>query len=177
MLAGHREFGLSLEDAGNVFRQYHERFPAVQRCKEVFWEAVRRREDYSWKNGFGRIYRERRLSSATDTPRRRQTRARAERESFSRLIQGTAADLVRMAMVRVADVIQEGTMGGRWTAHMVLQVHDEIQIDAPATDAGVLVPAVRSAMEAFSQFSPIPIEIDIEYTDQTWAEKRRAPWT
>jgi DNA polymerase-1 len=70
-------------------------------------------------------------------------RAMAERVAINTPIQGSAADLMKLAMIRVAEALKRH--GG--SARLLLQVHDELVIEAPAAEADAIADVVRTEME------------------------------
>lgn len=91
--------------------------------------------------------------------------ARAKRQGVNFLVQGTAADLFKIAVVRVFDVLK----GHK--SHIVNFVHDEIQIYLHKDEIHLL-PELKAAMEDFPQFT-VPIVADLTYSTTNWAEKKK----
>jgi DNA polymerase-1 len=86
-----------------------------------------------------------------------QIRGRAEREAVNLPIQGTAADVLKRAMIDVH--AQLGNVaGGR--ARMILTVHDELLFEAPREAADETAAAVRELMEGAVQLS-VPLTVDV----------------
>jgi DNA polymerase-1 len=83
------------------------------------------------------------------------TRAREEREAINAPIQGTAADIMKLAMIRVASALQENNIKG----HMLLQVHDELVLECPQNELKKTARIVRSMMEnAYNLAIPLKTE-------------------
>jgi DNA polymerase-1 len=76
-------------------------------------------------------------------PKNYTTRNREEREAINAPIQGTAADIMKIAMLRVPDAIKEAGLSG----HMLLQVHDELVIESPDDEVQRTAEIVREVME------------------------------
>ncbi len=94
----------------------------------------------------------------------RNVRAAAEREAINAPIQGSAADIIKIAMVRLHAALKERGLRSR----MVLQVHDELVLEVPEEEAGVVVPLVKETMEgAFALRAPLRVDI---HTGSTWGE-------
>lgn len=89
---------------------------------------------------------------------------RALRQGTNFVIQGTAADLFKIAVVRVHDVLK-GTK-----SYMVSYVHDEIQIYLHKSELHLLK-QIKHVMEDFPEFS-VPIVVDIEWSKDSWANKK-----
>jgi DNA polymerase-1 len=67
----------------------------------------------------------------------------AERQAINAPIQGTAADIIKRAMIRIPDMLQEKKLG----ADMLLQVHDELLFEVPDAQVEETIAAVRAVME------------------------------
>jgi len=80
------------------------------------------------------------------------------------VIQGTAADLIKKAMVEVAQALEERNL----SAHMLLQVHDELVFEVAAPDAKALASLVRERMESvYALEVPLVVEIGV---GENWRE-------
>jgi DNA polymerase-1 len=88
----------------------------------------------------------------------------AERAATNTPIQGSAADLIKLAMLEVRRRLRAVGCGGR----MLLQVHDELVLEAPADAATAVAEAVRGAMEGVFPLR-VPLRVDVR-TGATWAE-------
>jgi DNA polymerase-1 len=84
-----------------------------------------------------------------------QARARAEREAINSPVQGTAADIIKLAMIRMPAVLRQTGADAR----MILQVHDELVFECPTEAAPMVVRAARQAMETAMELS-IPLCAD-----------------
>jgi DNA polymerase I len=83
------------------------------------------------------------------------TRAREEREAINAPIQGTAADIMKIAMIRVAAALREANLNG----HMLLQVHDELVLECPQNELKKTAKVVRTMMEnAYNLLIPLKTE-------------------
>jgi len=88
----------------------------------------------------------------------------AERQAVNTPIQGTASDLIKMAMVKISKQIEDGSLESR----MILQIHDELVFDLPAGELKVLTRLVKEEMEQVKQLD-VPIKIDMKKGDN-WLE-------
>ncbi len=88
----------------------------------------------------------------------------AERNAINAPIQGSAADIIKVAMVR----IQEALRSGGYDARMILQVHDELVFDVPKDEVAPLGDLVREQMEQAVELT-VPLEVEIE-TGKNWLE-------
>jgi DNA polymerase-1 len=84
-----------------------------------------------------------------------QTRAREEREAINAPIQGTAADIMKIAMARVSKALIDNDLAG----HMLLQVHDELVLECPQKELIKTALIVRTMMEnAYNLVIPLKTE-------------------
>jgi DNA polymerase-1 len=90
-------------------------------------------------------------------------RSSAERQAFNTRIQGTAADIIKLAMVRAHQMIPEG-------AKLILTVHDELVTLTPDALVDDTVKAIREAMEGI-KLLPIPLVADITVVDK-WGDAK-----
>jgi len=91
-------------------------------------------------------------------------RANAERIAQNTPIQGTAADIIKRAMIQIHGELKKKKLKTR----MVLQVHDELVFDVPEAEAGLLESLVREKMEGAARLA-VPLTVDIS-TAESWAE-------
>ncbi len=83
-------------------------------------------------------------------------RARAEREAVNMPMQGSASDIVKLAMLRVWEALQKEKLN----AKMILQVHDELVFEVPKKELKQTSEAVKAAMESAVKLAvPLPVEI------------------
>ncbi|MCC7007234.1 MAG: DNA polymerase I [Acidobacteria bacterium] len=91
-----------------------------------------------------------------------QIRAAAERETVNMPIQGTAADILKKAMIAVHDTLAERNAGRRHASRMILTVHDELLFEAPADEAAEVAALVKSVMErAFPLDVPLTVDVGV----------------
>ncbi len=91
-------------------------------------------------------------------------RSEAERMAVNTPIQGTAADLIKRAMIGIHERL---TRGG-WGARMILQVHDELVFEVPEEESERVKPLIREEMESVFQLS-VPLIVEME-TGRNWSE-------
>jgi DNA polymerase-1 len=88
----------------------------------------------------------------------------AERTAINAPIQGTAADLIKVAMIRINDRMRREQFTGR----MILQVHDELIFEAPEQEIESLRALVKTEMEGVLEMS-VPLKVDISWGNN-WSE-------
>ena len=81
-------------------------------------------------------------------------------------MQGTAADIIKIAMVRVAERLREEGLASR----LVLQIHDELDFEVPAAEVDALSSLVRETMEGVCELR-VPLIADVSF-GSNWAEAK-----
>ncbi len=85
-------------------------------------------------------------------------RSRAEREAINMPIQGTASDIVKIAMIRVADALKREGLETR----MIMQVHDELLFEGPAGEVKRAAELIKREMEAAAKLDvPLVVEVGV----------------
>jgi DNA polymerase-1 len=87
-------------------------------------------------------------------------RGAGERMAINMPIQGTAADIVKIAMIRLADRLRDEG----FRARMLLQVHDELLLEVPRDEVDRLVPVLRETMESALRLN-VPLTVDVKVGD------------
>lgn len=153
------EIGCSLVDAKKLLESFGARFPAVNRYKKLVISDSRRRAPIPYVSTM--LNRRRYLPDLRS--KEIWKRARAERQAFNTVIQGSAADLIKVAMIRAHHMIPD-------EANLVLTVHDELVTVTPDHLAEETAEAIRSAMEGITALK-VPVIADIT-TVQRWGEAK-----
>jgi DNA polymerase-1 len=87
-----------------------------------------------------------------------------ERAAINAPIQGSSADIIKIAMIRLAAQLHEQGLRAR----MIMQVHDELVLEAPAGEVDVVVPLVREVMSgAYTLSIPLLVEVEV---GQNWLD-------
>jgi DNA polymerase I len=147
------------EEAQEFIDAYFERFPRV---KAFIDETIERaREEGHVATLFGRIRRVPELRS-----RQFQTRSLGERLAVNMVIQGTAADIIKVAMVRCRDELRTAALGTR----LVLQIHDELLFEGPEVEVEDASEIVRREMADAFAMDP-PLEVDVG-SGENWLEAK-----
>jgi DNA polymerase-1 len=154
-LAG--ELGIGLTEASEYIKRYFERLPGVHAYLEESLSLARER---GW---VATMYGRRRYLPELNSPQGG-ARAQAERIAINTPIQGTAADLIKLAMIRLDAAIKER----KWAARMVLQVHDELLVEVPHAELGAVAAAARREMEGVAELR-VPLRIELKW-GPNWAE-------
>jgi DNA polymerase I len=145
------QLNIDQKTARQYIETYFERYQGVQRFIEETLATVRREQ--AVRTFFGRVRPIPDIQS-----RNPNMRGFAERTAVNTPLQGTAADLIKLAMLRIDAAISERKLRSR----MTLQVHDELLFDVVPEEAAELQTLVRHEMENVSEFSvPIVAEIGL----------------
>ena len=145
--------GLSQAEAKEFIETYFQRFPEVKRYLD---ETRLRVVEQGYVETL--LGRRRYFPIFSDERASRQDLARAEREAINMPIQGTAADIIKIAMIRLYDALHERGL----RAEMVLQVHDELVLEVPNEEVDEVAELVRTTMEeAFPMDIPLRVDVNI----------------
>ena len=155
IIYGISEYGLSVnlntsvKKAGEYMRKYFERFP---RIKEYMQEAVELAKENGFaKTLFGRIRFIPELKSENSPLRKF-----GERVAINMPLQGTASDIIKLAMINVFNKLKEQKLQSK----LVLQVHDELILDCPPEEVETVEKLLKEEMEKVVSLSiPLPVEV------------------
>jgi len=151
------QLGIDQKVARQYIETYFERYHGVRRFIDETLETVRTQQ--AVKTYFGRVRPIPDIGS-----RNPNMRGFAERTAINTPLQGTAADLIKLAMLRIDAEIQRR----RLKSQMTLQVHDELLLDVPPEEAAEMQQLVKHEMEHVAEFS-VPIIADIGL-GQNWRD-------
>ncbi len=155
------QLGIPREEAGAYIRKYFERFPGIRDYMEATKKSAR--ADGYVSTIFGRKCHYPRIASSNASER-----AFNERAAINAPIQGSAADIIRRAMVRMEDALARAKL----SAQMLLQVHDELVFEAPDEEVEATLPVIAKVMidapEPARKLS-VPLQVDARAA-QNWEE-------
>jgi len=149
-----KRLGIKRVQAASFIKAYFQRYSGVHRFMEETMVSARR--DLRVDTLLGRI---RMLPDLRSSDRVR--RSYAERIAQNTPIQGTAADLLKLAMVRLCEPVVPG-------ARMVMTVHDELNFEVPAERVEEAAAKIKEAMEGVFDLN-VPLVVDVGW-GPTWAE-------
>ena len=144
-----QQIGVPQKEAAQFISAYFERYRGVKQYLDNV--LVETRQTGVAKTLFGRI---RPIPDITSP--QVQIRNFAERTALNSPLQGTAADLIKLAMI----AIRRRLAAEKFEAKMILQVHDELLFEAPASESKELAKLVREEMENVHELS-VPLEVEI----------------
>ena len=143
-----RQLGVDRGEASDYMARYFSRYPGVH----AFMEATRER---AHRDGYVETLFGRRLYLENLTARNQALRAGAERAAVNAPMQGTAADIIKRAMIAVAAWLKD-----RDDAHMLMQVHDELVFEVRADAVDTVRDAVIARMSGAAELR-VPLIVDV----------------
>ncbi len=169
LIYGSTEFGLaesltqitgklhSVQDAQKIMNSYFEEFSGVKTCLD---NLVHQADERGYSTTlFGRKRPLPKLKSNNT-----KERESGKRMAMNSPIQGTAADIIKIAMIKCDKAIKQKNLKSK----MILQVHDELLFEVPNEEVQQMETLVKNTMENAVQLS-IPLEVDLQ-TGANWAE-------
>ena len=153
-----QELEISRQEASDLIKNYYERFAGLQAFMKTSIEQAKDEGYASTLLGRKRALRD--IDSRSSV-----ARALAERMAMNTPIQGTAADMIKIAMIRIDKALKEGN----FKTKMILQVHDELVFDAVREEVETVRPLIEKLMrEAIPDLAvPIVVESDL---GENWLE-------
>jgi DNA polymerase-1 len=149
--------GISRKEAKQVIEDFYKTYTGVRAYMDAVPEQARR--DGLVRSIYGRL---RPIPTIND--RNGQVRARAEREAINMPIQATASDIVKIAMLRVDEALRRENLQAR----MIMQVHDELLVEAPKAEAERVAALLKREMESAVELDvPLDTEVGI---GKNWME-------
>lgn len=152
-----RQLHISMHEASDFIKKYFERYPRVLNYLEYCKEQVR-------KTGGSKTLTGRQRPIPEIHNKNPMIRAAAERLAVNTPLQGTAADLIKTAMIEIDRVLTERKLQGR----MILQIHDELIFEIPDEEIPTFQKIVKEKMEHVMKLS-VPIEVHIA-VGKNWGE-------
>ncbi len=146
-----QRLGISAEEADAFIKAYFVNYPGVQKFMQDIVEKVR-------NDGYVTTLLSRRRYIPEISSDNRRIREFAERTAINTPIQGSAADLIKVAMINIHRRLQKESL----QAKMILQVHDELVFDVPKTELNVVKEIVQHEMEnAIELDVPVKVEVGV----------------
>jgi DNA polymerase-1 len=145
-----RNTGVSRAEARSFIEMYFARYPKVKGYMDAAIEKAR-------KDGYVTTILGRRRAIPDIDSRIRAKRGFAERTAINTPIQGSAADIIKLAMVRIYRRLREDGLLSR----LILQVHDELVFEIPPSEEEQMQVLVRREMEGAMQLK-VPVKVDID---------------
>ena len=156
-----KSLGIPKDEAANFIDAYFEKYPQVDRFMHQTLENA-------WRNGYVStiLGRRRAVQGVRDPNERPGSRQRTlpERIAINTVIQGSAADLIKLAMIRV----QHSLLNSDLRANLLLQIHDELLFEVHNSEVDALANLVVREMTNAIELD-VPIEVDVEVGDN-WGQ-------
>lgn len=162
---GQQAYGLSTslkigrKEAQDMIDRYFEVYPGVR----AFLDA---QVEFARKHGYVSTLYGRKRHIKDINSRNYQMRSFGERTAMNHPMQGTAADIIKIAMIRVADRLRDEGLASK----LVLQIHDELDFEVPVAEVEVLSALVRETMEGVCELR-VPLVADVS-VGANWAEAK-----
>lgn len=152
-----RQLGISMKSASDFIQKYFERYPKVFDYLESCKAAAR-------KTGLATTLTGRQRPIPEIHNKNPAVRSAADRLAVNTPLQGTAADLIKMAMIAIDRAIEEQSLKGK----MILQIHDELIFEVPDCEVPIFEKLVKEKMEHVLKLN-VPIEVHLA-VGKNWAE-------
>lgn len=154
-----KDIGVTMKEASNYINSYLDHYSGV---KEYMSKSVQQAKD----TGFARTIFGRRRYLPELTSSNYNLRSFGERVAMNMPIQGTAADIIKISMIRVENRLKEENLKSR----LILQVHDELIVEAPEDEAEKVKAILKEEMEAAVSMK-VPIIADAA-SGKTWYDAK-----
>jgi DNA polymerase I-like protein with 3'-5' exonuclease and polymerase domains len=153
--------GITVAEAERFLKLHRKAFPEIYRLKQQIVDSCRRNRPAHVTTLLGRKRRLPTIFAHND-----RERAKAERQAVNSKIQGSAADLIKVAMIRLDDRLEPGM-------DLILSVHDELVTVAREEDADRCVELVRDAMlgQQIQALVKVPLSADVKVVDR-WGDAK-----
>lgn len=143
---------ISRTEAKALIDGYFSSYPGVQRYMEEVVAQAR-------EEGYVSTILGRRRYLPDITSANAVVRGYAERNAINAPLQGTAADIIKIAMIKLYEVIRQRKLKSR----MLLQVHDELNFNVPKDELDIMLPLIKATMQGALSALSIPLEVEVGY--------------
>ena len=154
-----RQLGIPQSEAAAYIKEYFKRFPGIRQYMDET-------KAFAHETGYVRTAFGRKIN-LPDMKAKGPSRAFAERQAINAPLQGTAADIIKRAMIRMPQALAEAGLSGR----MLLQVHDELIFECPEKEAPALIKVAQDTMASADGPAlklSVPLVVDAKAA-RTWA--------
>ncbi|GJM33247.1 MAG: DNA polymerase I [Saprospiraceae bacterium] len=153
-----RQLDIKRSEASEIIEQYFRQYQGLKKYMDEVVENARRDGFVTTLMGRKRYLRD--INSKSSL-----ARSNAERIAINTPIQGTAADMIKVAMINIHRVLKEGN----FKTKMILQVHDELVFDVPKTEMETVKPIILDKMKNAIPNLKVPIQVGMD-TGENWLE-------
>lgn len=154
-----QNLGITRKEAKQFIERYFESFPGVKEYMDTIVQTAK-------QQGYVSTIMNRRRYLPEITSRNFNRRSFAERTAMNTPIQGSAADIIKQAMIDLRIKLEEEKLNAR----ILLQVHDELILEAPKEELDTLVKLVPEVMERTIELA-VPLKVDYEY-GESWFDAK-----
>ena len=154
-----QNLGISRKQAGEYIRAYLDKYSKIRDFMQKTVEEAR-------KNGYARTLFGRRRDIPELKSSNFNTRSFGERAAMNAPIQGTAADIIKLAMVAMDRALKEGG----FAAKLILQIHDELIVDCPKEEVPEVERLLKKVMEGVATLS-VPLVADVR-SGRSWYDTK-----
>ena len=154
-----QRLGIPVGAAKEIMERYFATFPMIRAYMDDTIKLIRN-QGYS-RTEFGRIRPFPDLATAVGP-----ARAAAERQAMNAGIQGLAADVFKLALVR----LDERLRSGKFAARLILQVHDEVLVEAPTEEHDAVEALIREVLTGVATLA-VPLEVSLHW-GENWAQAK-----
>ena len=153
-----KQLGIGQGEAADYIRKYLARFPELKKFMDDAKEFAR-------KHGYVKTFYGRKCYVRGINDKNAAMRNFAERQAINAPLQGTAADIMKRAMIALDPALAKAKLGAR----MLLQVHDELLFEVPVREQEETEALVKKIMEAAGSGLGVPLQVEAGWGDN-WAE-------
>ncbi len=153
------DLGINVTEAKSFMDKYLEAFPGI---KDYMNEIVRG----AYSNGYVKTLFNRKRVIDELNNKNYLIRTSGERMAMNAPIQGTAADILKMAMIKLQEEIDKQNLNSK----MLVQVHDELVFEVPNNEVEIMTKLIKDIMENIYELK-VPLKVDIEY-GKNWYEAK-----
>ena len=146
-----QELGIPMADAKTLIDTYFKTYPGIKRYMNATIESARK------KGYVETLYHRRRSTNSLNASNRNMVQAE-ERAAINMPIQGTAADIIKIAMINIHKRMEIE----KYQSKMILQIHDELLFECPQSEVDVIAKIVVEEMEGAVQLA-VPLKVDWKY--------------
>ena len=155
-LAG--QLDIPRSEAKKIIESYYQEYPGLKAYMTNIVESAREKGYVETVMGRRRYLRNINSNNAF-------VRSGEERNAINSPIQGSAADMIKLAMIKVHQVLEEGN----YDTKMIMQVHDELVFDVPKAELEELMPKIETCMKEAIPGLKVPILVGMDY-GANWLE-------
>jgi DNA polymerase-1 len=152
-----RQLGIPQGEAADYIKKYLARFPELKN----FMDAAK---EYARKHGYVKTFYGRKCFIRGINDKNQGIRQFAERQAINAPLQGTAADIMKRAMIAIKPALLDAKLGAR----MLLQVHDELLFEVPVKEKAETEALVKKIMESAGLGIGVPLHVEAGWGDN-WA--------